>query len=71
MILDLRVSQLSGVEVYGALTGKRPSLPFVLTSGFDVPELPTALNGRNRYEFLEKPYLPCGLLAAVRQVMTN
>lgn len=69
VVLDLTMPGMGGLEVARALRGTRPDLPIILMSGFSVlePTLHSADLGITG--FVQKPFKPVELLAAVRQAL--
>ena len=62
-LLDLTMPGMSGAEVYAALRRARPSLPILLTSGYNEHEVTELLGEGSNAEFLQKPGRASALLA--------
>ncbi|MGA7931116.1 MAG: ATP-binding protein, partial [Candidatus Sulfotelmatobacter sp.] len=69
VVSDLAMPKLTGLQLKEIVAGLRPTVKFLLISGYaeDVIEDPTIL--RADTNFLEKPFLPDELLLKVREVL--
>ena len=68
-LLDMGLPGMSGAELFRRIDEERPGMKFVIISGYD-PDLEIReLLGRSAGEFLQKPFQPVELLAAVRRVL--
>ncbi|HKV73696.1 MAG TPA: response regulator [Gemmatimonadales bacterium] len=65
VLLDLTMPRLSGEETQLELQRSVPSLPVVISSGFSEQEAIRRFEGRGVAGFVEKPYMPADLTAAV------
>jgi two-component system cell cycle sensor histidine kinase/response regulator CckA len=65
LIADVVMPRLDGNEVAERLCAVRPDLPVLLISGY--PTLPPT--GRPQWMALEKPFSPCQLLGAVKNLI--
>jgi two-component system response regulator FixJ len=69
VLLDIRLPDMTGLEVLGALAAINPVLPTVIITAFaDVP-LAVAAMKAGAVDFLEKPYSADALLSAVRRAL--
>ena len=66
--LDLSLPTMPGVEVLAALRARSPSLPVVLTSGFD-PRVIGAATLATATAFLAKPFRSHDLVEAMRRAL--
>ena len=64
-ILDVTMPDMDGIGVLGALRGKQPDLPVVLSSGFSPHDVAKWISHQDRVSFLQKPYN----LHALKQAM--
>lgn len=63
VVLDVLMPTRNAGEILPELLGRRPDLPFVLTSGDALPEdLETVLEKTPHGRFLRKPFVPRALL---------
>jgi two-component system, cell cycle sensor histidine kinase and response regulator CckA len=68
-VVDLTMPGATGVEVIRALRARRPELPVVLTTGYDVLEVQAELGAGARVELLAKPYRVDDFVGAVRRAI--
>ena len=69
VVSDLAMPKVTGLQLKEIVAGLRPTVRFLLISGYaeDVVEDPAIL--RDDTNFLEKPFLPDELILKVRQVL--
>ncbi len=69
VVLDLRMPQLSGLEVVEALTSRNIKVPIIMISGHgDIPAAVSAMKA-GAVDFLEKPYRGAALMDSVRRAI--
>jgi putative two-component system response regulator len=69
VVSDIRMPDLSGIELLEAVHAVRPSLPVVLISGFGTYEELRAAIDRGAHGFVSKPFSQAELLAAVEEAI--
>ena len=69
VLLDLSMPRLSGEQVLPLIRELRPRLPVVVMSGYDTEELRARLAAAAPVAFLQKPFRPQELYAAVEQAL--
>jgi FixJ family two-component response regulator len=69
LLLDVRLSGTSGIELYEKLKRKGPAPPVVFLTGFGGVPLATRAMKEGAVDFLEKPVRRGALLAAVRAAL--
>jgi len=69
VLLDMTMPRMSGAETFRALRELRPELPVVLTSGYEAGDAVRTLSGDGAVRFVQKPWHPSELTAAVRAVL--
>ena len=67
VLLDMSMPELSGEDVLRELHGVLPSMPVVLSSGYERDEFSVASNDHTA--FLRKPYSPQDLIDHIRRVI--
>jgi FixJ family two-component response regulator len=69
IVLDLRMPQLTGLEIIDELSRRRYHAPVIMISGHgDIPAAVSAMKA-GAIDFLEKPYRGSALLDAVRRAL--
>jgi CheY-like chemotaxis protein len=68
-LLDLTMPRMGGLELAAALRGLRPDIPVILMSGYTVNEVTGGDGPQGFAAFVQKPFDPAALLAAVRQAL--
>jgi two-component system, cell cycle sensor histidine kinase and response regulator CckA len=71
LITDLSLPGIQGVEVARTLTGRWPSLPVLLTSGYAFDALTDAASLPVEFEFMPKPFTPLAFVQRVRSMVGN
>jgi CheY-like chemotaxis protein len=69
VLLDLTMPALGGEQVLGELRRMGLATPVVLMSGYDAQELRTRLGAASVAAFLQKPFRPQELYAALGQAL--
>ncbi|HET8650921.1 MAG TPA: PAS domain S-box protein [Gemmatimonadales bacterium] len=69
VVLDLTMPVLSGAEAAERLAADFPDLPVIITSGYGETEARGHFGELSPRRFLQKPYTPEGLVAAVREAL--
>ena len=68
VLLDLRMSGMSGEDTHAAIRKMSPSLPIILTSGHDLTGPIRALTQSEHSSFIRKPFRVSELVAEVQRV---
>ncbi|MBI5510269.1 MAG: PAS domain S-box protein [Deltaproteobacteria bacterium] len=69
VLLDLTMPGLSGREVSETLRTIKTRVPIILSSGYRVQDAREELSGRGPTAFLQKPYQPSELVAALDELL--
>ena len=69
VVLDLRMPQMSGVEVQGALAQAQSKVPVVIITGDDATEVRQQTLARGASAYLRKPVDETTLLDAIRNAI--
>jgi FixJ family two-component response regulator len=71
IVLDIRMKEMSGLELQEELIKKRMALPVVFITGHG--DIPTSVNvmKKGAFDFITKPFLDEDFLAAVRGAINN
>jgi len=65
VITDLRLPDISGLEVLGALAAERPQLPVILITSHGTPELSATARRAGAVAVLPKPFLPVEIISLI------
>ena len=69
IVLDLRMPQLSGLDVIDELTNRKVGTPIIMISGHgDIPAAVAAIKA-GAVDFLEKPYRGAALIESIRRAL--
>ena len=69
LVLDLRMPQISGLEVIAELAARNIHMPIIMISGHgDIPAAVSAMKA-GAIDFLEKPYRGAALMESVRRAV--
>ena len=68
IISDLRMPEMSGIELLFALRFKGVETPFILMSGHATPQEVASASGANLTAFLKKPFAPTDLVRELERV---
>lgn len=69
VLLDLTMPRMGGDEVFRQLRRIAPDLRVLITSGYSAQDTQSRLVGRGMAAFLEKPWTPAELVAAIGQAL--
>jgi CheY-like chemotaxis protein len=70
LLTDMMLPGVNGTELAAALQIKQPDLPVVCMSGYTRDTMPDTGTSSVSFHFLEKPFTPASLLAAVSAVVS-
>jgi DNA-binding NtrC family response regulator len=68
VLLDLRLHDMNGVDVYECLAARWPNLPVIFSSGGTPPPSAAKFLSRPRVRFLAKPYDADVLLQTIEEI---
>jgi DNA-binding NtrC family response regulator len=71
VLLDLKMPDIDGVEVLNKINEKWPDTKVIMITGYSTVEIAVQALRLGAYNFIEKPFTPDTLLAAVREAMEN
>ena len=69
LITDLRMDEMSGLELMVAAREIVPHLPVIVVTAYGGPQVTAALRGRSLVEYLEKPVRSASLIAAIERLL--
>jgi DNA-binding NtrC family response regulator len=70
IITDLRLPDMSGLDVLTVLREEAPDTPVILITAHNTPDVVTQAMARGAYRVLSKPFLPSEILDLARRVTT-
>ncbi len=71
MVTDLRMEEMSGLELLVAARKIIPDLPVILVTAYGGPDVTAALQGRSLVDYLEKPVRTETLVASIDRLLTR
>jgi CheY-like chemotaxis protein len=71
VLLDLTMPHLNGEEVFRELRRMNPAVRVILTSGYSEEDAMSRFAGKGLVDFIQKPYRPGSLIAAVRSALES
>ena len=69
VVLDMMMPDMGGEEVYAEIRSIRPGAPIVVSSGYTREDVTSRLASEGPVTFVQKPYQPAALTAALRAVL--
>jgi DNA-binding NtrC family response regulator len=69
VITDLRLPDMSGLDVLGHMVGTDPDTVVIVISAHSTPEIVTESISRGALEVLPKPFYPCDVLNLINQAL--
>ncbi len=69
VVSDIVMPKLSGIELFRALQREVPSIKFLWTSGYAIPDVRATVSLDESAAFLQKPWMPAELVGRVREVL--
>lgn len=71
MVTDLRMEEMSGLELLVEARKVVPDLPVILVTAYGGPDVTAALQGRSLVDYLEKPVRTETLVASIERLLTR
>ncbi len=69
VVLDMTMPDMNGEEAFRELRRIRPDVKVILSSGYNEQEVTSRFAGKGLAGFIQKPYRPTTLLAAIRRLL--
>jgi CheY-like chemotaxis protein len=69
VLLDLTMPEMDGAETFSHMKNIRPTIPVVLSSGYDEQELNRKFNGMGLAGMIQKPYTVQGLQECLHRIL--
>ncbi|MBI4847694.1 MAG: sigma-54-dependent Fis family transcriptional regulator [Nitrospirae bacterium] len=71
VLLDLKMPDMDGIEVLNLINTNWPNTKVVMVTGYSTVETAVQALRLGAYNFIEKPFTPDTLVAAVKEVFEN
>ncbi len=68
ILLDIKMPDIDGIEILKKITAKWPETKVLMITGYSTVEVAVQSLRLGAYNFIEKPFTPDTLLAAVKEV---
>ena len=71
VLCDLRLEDLSGLEVLKKMKSVNPNLPFLIITGYSDVKSAVEIMRHGAYDYITKPLFPDEILMTIKQAMAN
>lgn len=71
VLCDLRLEDLSGLEILKKMKSVNPNLPFLIITGYSDVKSAVEIMRHGAYDYITKPLFPDEILATIKQAMAN
>lgn len=71
VLCDLRLEDVSGMEILQKMKAANPSLPFLIITGYSDVRSAVEIMRHGAYDYITKPLFPDEILATVKQALAN
>lgn len=71
VLCDLRLEDISGLEVLKKMKSVNPNLPFLIITGYSDVKSAVEIMRHGAYDYITKPLFPDEILATIKQAMAN
>jgi two-component system response regulator HydG len=71
VLCDLRLEDISGMEVLQKMKTTNPSLPFLIITGYSDVRSAVEIMRHGAYDYITKPLFPDEILATIKQALTK
>jgi two-component system, NtrC family, response regulator HydG len=71
VLCDLRLDDVSGLEVLKKMKSVNPSLPFLIITGYSDVKSAVEIMRHGAYDYITKPLFPDEILITIKQAMAN
>jgi two-component system response regulator HydG len=71
VLCDLRLEDISGLEVLKKMKSINPNLPFLIITGYSDVKTAVEIMRHGAYDYITKPLFPDEILATIKQALAN
>ena len=71
VLCDLRLEDISGLEVLKKMKSVNPNLPFLIITGYSDVKSAVEIMRHGAYDYITKPLFPDEILTTIKQAMAN
>jgi DNA-binding NtrC family response regulator len=71
VLTDLKMPDMDGLEVMSRIKGRLPKAKVIIITGYSTVEVAVRALGEGAFKYIEKPFTPDTLLAAVREALED
>jgi len=71
VLCDLRLEDISGLEVLKKMKSTNPNLPFLIITGYSDVKSAVEIMRHGAYDYITKPLFPDEILATIKQALAN
>jgi two-component system response regulator HydG len=71
VLCDLRLEDMSGLEVLKKMKSVNPNLPFLIITGYSDVKSAVEIMRHGAYDYITKPLFPDEILATIKQALAN
>src|ERR1043166_1070952 len=71
VLCDLRLEDMSGLEVLQKMKAANPALPFLIITGYSDVKTAVEIMRHGAYDYITKPLFPDEILITIKQALGN
>ena len=71
VLCDLRLEDISGLEVLQKMKSTNPALPFLIITGYSDVRSAVEIMRHGAYDYITKPLFPDEILVTIKQALAN
>src|SRR6478735_7185963 len=71
VLCDLRLEDISGMEILQKIKSVNPSLPFLIITGYSDVRSAVEIMRHGAYDYITKPLFPDEILVTIKQALAN
>src|ERR1044072_5178164 len=71
VLCDLRLEDISGLEILQKMKASNPALPFLIITGYSDVRSAVEIMRHGAYDYITKPLFPDEILVTIKQALAN